>query len=133
MIPVYVDTSYYLALFNPGDAQYPAALEFSREDVRPIVLTDFVLLEIANALCKRDSRHIFVNLVAHLRSDPTCRIIPISKALFEAGFSLYAERPDKDWSLTDCISFVVMNRLRLTEALTADRHFEQAGFKVLLK
>jgi hypothetical protein len=133
MRPVYADTSYYLALFNPGDAQYPAALEFSREDVRPIILTDFVLLEIANALCKRNSRQVFVNLVTHLRSDPMCRIFPILKALFEAGLRLYGDRPDKDWSLTDCISFVVMKRLRLTDALTADRHFEQAGFRVLLK
>jgi hypothetical protein len=53
--------------------------------------------------------------------------------LFEAGLRLYSDRPDKDWSLTDCTSFVVMKRLRITEALTADRHFEQAGFKVLLK
>ena len=49
------------------------------------------------------------------------------------GVALYAERPDKDWSLTDCISFVVMRTMDITEALTGDRHFEQAGFTALLK
>ena len=49
------------------------------------------------------------------------------------GVALYAERPDKDWSLTDCISFVVMRKMDITEALTGDRHFEQAGFTALLK
>jgi predicted nucleic acid-binding protein len=52
--------------------------------------------------------------------------------LFAAGVELYGTRPDKEWSLTDCISFVVMKREGLTDALTGDRHFEQAGFKVLL-
>jgi hypothetical protein len=58
--------------------------------------------------------------------------MPSSNELFAAGVELYATRPDKEWSLTDCISFVVMEREGLTDALTGDRHFEQAGFKVLL-
>jgi hypothetical protein len=122
-----------MAVFNEDDVAHEEAIRFSRKIDLPVVLTDFIVFELANALSRRQSRQKFVGLVSCLRSNPACRIIPISKALFDAGFSLYAERPDKDWSLTDCISFVVMNRLRLTEALTADRHFEQAGFKVLLK
>jgi hypothetical protein len=58
--------------------------------------------------------------------------MPSSNELFAAGVELYATRPDKEWSLTDCISFVVMEREGLTDALTGDRHFEQSGFKVLL-
>ena len=54
-------------------------------------------------------------------------------AAYQAGFDLFANRPDKDWSLTDCISFGVMTERGLTEALTADRHFEQAGFRAVLK
>jgi hypothetical protein len=133
MRPVFADTSYYMALFNEDDVAHEEALYFSRGAALPVVLTDFIILELANALSRRHSRRRVVALVSYLRSNPACRIFPVSKVLFEAGFSLYADRPDKDWSLTDCISFVVMNRLRLTEALTADRHFEQAGFKVLLK
>ncbi len=75
---------------------------------------------------------MFVDFDRALRSDPTVTIIPSSTELFAAGVELYATRPDKEWSLTDCISFVVMEREGLTDALTGDRHFEQAGFKVLL-
>jgi len=130
---VFADTSYYMALFNQDEIAHERALEFSRQTALPVVLTDFILLELANALSRRESRRKFVELLSYLRSNPVCRIVPVSKPLFEAGLLLYAQRQDKDWSLTDCISFVVMKRLRLTEALTADRHFEQAGFKVLLK
>jgi hypothetical protein len=120
-------------MFNEEEVAHEQALRFSREAALPVVLTDFIVLELANALARRESRRKFPGLLAFLRSNPACRIIPISKGLFEAGLRLYSDRPDKDWSLTDCTSFVVMKRLRITEALTADRHFEQAGFKVLLK
>jgi uncharacterized protein len=64
---------------------------------------------------------------------PDITIIASQRELLAAGFSLYSQRPDKDWSLTDCISFVVMQREGITEALTGDHHFEQAGFSILLK
>jgi predicted nucleic acid-binding protein len=59
-------------------------------------------------------------------------VIPPSQRLFEDGLRLFAERPDKEWSLTDCVSFLVMKRHGLTDALTADRHFSQAGYNPLL-
>jgi len=67
-----------------------------------------------------------------LRASPDVRIIGPSEELFSRGLELYRQRPDKEWSLTDCISFVVMRDEQLSEALTGDRHFEQAGFKSLL-
>jgi predicted nucleic acid-binding protein len=73
-----------------------------------------------------------VQLVEALRADPACTIVPPSVALFDAGVSLYGERSDTDWTLTDCISFVVMHEYGITEALTGDRHFQQAGFTPLL-
>ena len=75
---------------------------------------------------------MFIDFHRALRNDPTVKIVPSSNELFAAGVELYATRSDKEWSLTDCISFVVMEREGLTDALTGDRHFEQAGFKVLL-
>jgi uncharacterized protein len=74
-----------------------------------------------------------VRLVPSLRSDPNALIVPASPELFQRGYDLYARRPDKDWSLTDCTSFVVMKEQGLTDALTTDHHFEQAGFQMLLK
>jgi len=77
-------------------------------------------------------RSVFLKLVKHIRSDTQPTIIPSDTRMFALGLALYAERRDKDWSLTDCISFVVMRQQGLTEALTGDRHFQQAGFKALL-
>lgn len=68
-----------------------------------------------------------------LLSDPAVEIIPPSSGLFERGLRLFRERPDKGWSLTDCISFVVMEERGIRDALTGDHHFEQAGFAALLK
>ncbi|MGH9755060.1 MAG: type II toxin-antitoxin system VapC family toxin [Blastocatellia bacterium] len=78
-------------------------------------------------------RERFIKLFDGLRSSNEVKIVPPSPELFEAGISLFRERPDKAWSLTDCISFIVMERESLTEALTGDHHFEQAGFVALLK
>lgn len=60
------------------------------------------------------------------------QIVPVNQALFDQGWVLYKQRPDKDWSLTDCISFVVMMRDAIIQAFTSDHHFEQAGFIKLL-
>ena len=64
--------------------------------------------------------------------DVNTKIVPATQALFHRGLERYAARPDKDWTLTDCISFVVMEDEGITDALTGDQHFVQAGFKVLL-
>jgi len=66
-----------------------------------------------------------------VKNDPAFRLVPATSELFERGRRLYQARSDKDWPLTDCISFVTMQDQALSEALTADRHFEQAGFKAL--
>ena len=133
MKSVFADTSYYLALLSPGDVHHARAVELSRSLRPTIVVTEFVLVELANALSRTDTRHCFVDLLTHIRSDSAVTIVPTSGELFDRGYQLYARRPDKDWSLTDCTSFVVMEEAGLEEALTADRHFEQAGFQVLLK
>ena len=72
-------------------------------------------------------------LLRELQSDRLVQIVPASKILFRDGIDLFAARSDKEWSLVDCISFEVMAELALTDALTADHHFEQAGFRALLR
>jgi len=71
--------------------------------------------------------------VAGLRASPRATIVPLGSQLLDRGMQLMEERQDKDWSLTDCISFVVMKEQGVQDALTADGHFEQAGFRALLK
>ena len=80
-----------------------------------------------------NQRGCFLALHKQLLIDSTVTIIPASQELFDAGIELYSGRPDKSWPLTDCISFVVMKSYGLTDALTGDHHFEQAGFKALMK
>jgi hypothetical protein len=98
-----------------------------------MVTTAWVLTELANAMARGADRAVCVDFIQRLRSNPNVAVVPPTQALFDLGFDLYVRRPDKDWSLTDCISFVVMRENGLAEALTGDQHFEQAGFKALLR
>ncbi len=91
-----------------------------------------MLTEVVDALSRPADRSHAVAFVRTQQNDPAVVIISADHTLFELGLDLFSRRLDKDWSLTDCISFVVVRRHKLTDALTADRHFEQAGFKVLL-
>jgi predicted nucleic acid-binding protein len=93
-----------------------------------MVTTHWILTEVADAFAGSSARKIIRGLVAELENDSSVLLLEASPDLFQRGLSLYHERPDKGWSLTDCISFVVMKDWDLTEALTGDRHFTQAGF-----
>ena len=95
--------------------------------------TAWVLTEVADGLCRPPIRAQAGLFIERLRQRPEVRIFPAEEGLFDAGFRLYRQRSDKEWSLTDCISFAVMQREGITEALTGDHHFEQAGFVALLK
>lgn len=91
-----------------------------------------MILEIGNALARQRYRRAAVELLQALHSDPTVRVIPLSERLYHQAHDLYINRADKEWGLTDCCSFVVMQNGGLREALTADEHFRQAGFRALL-
>jgi uncharacterized protein len=128
----FADTFFYLALLRVDDPAHASAVASARL-ARPLVTTEFVILELGNACARAEDHADFLALVAGMRASPRIRIIPLATRLLNRGLERMASRPDKDWSLTDCISFVVMEEEGITEALTADRHFEQAGFSALLK
>ena len=129
---VFADTYYYLALASAGDAGHARAATFSRAYHGRVLTTSWVLTEVGDALASPNQRHVFVAMLADLKKDAHTTIVAPTSELFDAGCDLYSQRPDKDWSLTDCVSFVVMRRYGVREVLTADHHFEQAGFLVLL-
>ncbi|MCH7871705.1 MAG: type II toxin-antitoxin system VapC family toxin [Planctomycetes bacterium] len=133
MTRYFADSFYYLALLNPRDEAHRRAAEFTREIERPVVTTAWILTEVGDALAAPQQRPAFVDLVDDLRVDPEVEIVPPTADLFHRGIVLFRDRPDKHWSLTDCISFVVMRERGLTDALTGDHHFEQGGFRALLK
>jgi uncharacterized protein len=133
MKPVFADTVYYLALTNPRDQFAAAATRFTVEFSGSFITTAWVLTEVANSLARGPNRTLFLDMYRDLAGDRRVTIAPPSQDLFEQGIELYSQRPDKEWSLTDCISFIVMRQHGLADALTADHHYEQAGFTVLLQ
>lgn len=133
MRSVFADTAFYVALVNPRDELYAAAVQQARGFTGGVVTTEYVLIEVGNRLARSGDKQVFIGLMERLRVDSNTIIVPGDSPLLERGLDLFAERLDKDWSLTDCISFMVMQERGITEALTGDRHFEQAGFVVLLR
>ncbi len=130
---VFADTSFYAAMWNPLDQWHQVAKEWASRHPVHVVLTEFVIVELGNYLSGSRSRSYFSRLVRYLRGDARTSVIPATSDLLQAGLDLHEARQDKEWSVTDCISFIVMEEQGLTEALSADHHFEQAGFTILLK
>lgn len=133
MIALFGDTSFFVAFLNPKDANHDLAVEYQDTYPGRIVTTLLVVTELGNYLSKGPVRRLFVPFVRQLRTERLVLILPWDAALFERSLDFYGRRPDKNWSLTDCHSFLTMKARKLTDALTADHHFEQAGFTILLK
>jgi predicted nucleic acid-binding protein len=125
------DTFYWIALTLPADASYGRAQQFTDD----IVTTDEVLAEYLTFFCSGPEylrRKAAANVAAILQ-DPHVQVIPQSRESFLAGLELYRTRPDKGYSLADCISMQTMRQRGLTDVLTNDRHFEQEGFRPLFR
>lgn len=133
MTAVFRDAYYFVALLNPRDEGHAAALRYTSSFSGRLWTTAWVLTEVASACARPPGRSAFLSPLADIENDPRVYIVAPSDDQYGRGKELFAQRPDKEWSLTDCISFVTMKEHRLTDALTADHHFEQAGFTVLLK
>jgi len=132
MNEVFADTYFSLAALNPDDRSHEIARALSEGLFQSIVTTGFVLTEVGDALAAPVQRTVFVDLLGDLRHDSSFFIVPTSEELFNDGAKLFGVRLDKEWSLTDCISFHVMKSRKIREALTADHHFKQAGFSILM-
>jgi predicted nucleic acid-binding protein len=133
MIPLFVDSFYFFAILNPNDAAHSKAIEYSTHHSAPLVTTSWIMTEVADGLARSGHRGVFRQLVSHFRAVASNEFVAADDELFEQGIELYDERSDKQWSLTDCISFVVMKQRDILDALTGDHHYEQAGFTALLK
>ncbi len=132
---VFADTHYWIAVVDARDSWHHVAKEV-RETLGEIyiITTDEVLTEFLSALSKSTRlRYQAVKMVRAILSNPNVRVIPQTRESFLTGLELFEKRPDKKYSLTDCISMNVMTAELLTEVLTNDHHFEQEGFTVLMK
>ena len=132
----FIDTGFAIALVSPRDRFHAVAQRLSdqieRNGVR-LTTSQAVILEIGAALSKTAFRPAAVRLIDALRSDPSVDVVPLNESRLQRAFEVFRDRADKEWSLADCISFDVMREYQITEALTTDAHFAQAGFTVLLR
>jgi predicted nucleic acid-binding protein len=129
---VFADSFYLLAAINEHDEAHPRARKFAESEPHRLITTEWVLTEVGDAFAKPHWRPAFLRMLGDLRDDANVEIVEASHELFKRAVNLFAKRADKEWSLTDCTSFVVMEEHGLQEALTADKHFQQAGFVALL-
>jgi uncharacterized protein len=133
MNAVFADTSFFVAVLSVRDVHHAAADRFSREFRGPIVTSRWILVEVANYFAASRYRPVAAQFVESVLADPLVECHPSDDASFASGWRLYCDRLDKEWSLTDYISFVIMQQRSIGQALTTDHHFEQAGFGILLK
>jgi uncharacterized protein len=133
---VFVDANYWTAILNPKDALHARAKLLSEKYGKGrMVTTEMVLVEVFSCLCSYGTRvrSAVVALERTLRTDPTVELIPQTRLQFREASALYGQRFDKSWSLVDCASFIAMEQRGLMDALTYDEHFQQAGFRALLR
>jgi len=133
---VFLDTAYVIALANPADQHHGRAATLAASvqlEIVRIVTTRAVLLEVGSSLSRLRFRAAAVRLLNIMEFSPSLLVMPVGQDLARRGLELFCRRADKEWSWTDCISFLVMEERRLRQALTTDEHFEQAGYVALLR
>lgn len=136
MTALFADTFFWIALADSTDSAHRRALAFAMERAGSMVVTtDEVLVEYLTffATVHERMRRKAVAHAERILEDPGVRVVPQSRESFLSGLQLYRDRPDKGYSLTDCISMQTMRRAGLTEVLTNDQHFEQEGFRALFR
>lgn len=133
---LFADACYWVALLHRDDQLHAAACAAEQEFRNAqIITTDEVLTEFLSFFSHRgpQMRSLAVQIVEELRTEPRVTVIEQSRDSFDGGLALYKSRSDKGWSLVDCISFELMKRDGIAEALTNDHHFEQASFCIRLR
>jgi predicted nucleic acid-binding protein len=130
---IFVDAGYLLALLSPRDELFERAQHWAASVQEPLITTEYVLWEFVNSFSAPIDRPKAQAAIAEIRSSQSWELVYATPELFSEGLSLHGSRPDKHWSLTDCVSFVVMQQRSLQRALAYDHHFEQAGFEALMR
>jgi len=132
---IFVDTSAWIALIDHSDTLYEQAkkvMDQLGKEKAILVTTEFIFMEVANALSRQPFRRYVITFINGLRNLKSVNIIPASADHLHKGWLLYCDRSDKEWSLTDCISFAIMINQNIAKSFTSDHHFEQAGFVNLM-
>ena len=131
----FADTSFWIALSHQRDQYHRRAVAWSQFVLRTkstLVTTEAVLWEWLNAFSQANMRGLAAEGYRRCHEGSSVEVIPFEAELVHSAVELYRARPDKNWSLTDCLSFAVMEQRQLSEALTTDHHFEQAQRKAVM-
>jgi predicted nucleic acid-binding protein len=132
-IKIFVDTLFIVALINKRDQYHQIALNLAEQyENCPLITTDAIFLESGNKL-SANYRNEVVELIEQFLASDEIDVIRLTPELFDESLRLYKKHQDKSWGLVDCFSFVVMKQHKVSQALTFDRHFIQAGFQALMK
>jgi predicted nucleic acid-binding protein len=132
--PIFVDTGYLIGLEASDDQYHITARDYWRSlsiQMPPLITTSYVFDEVVTFFNSRGRHTKAIDLGTRLLDSSLLQLVHVEEDLFKAGWDYLRKRADKRYSLTDCISFVLMQRLGLTEALAFDSHFVQAGFHIL--
>lgn len=132
MSRVFLDTGYLIALELEDDQHHATAWRHWSElgsRIPELVTTTYVFDEVVTFFNSRGHHEKAVEIGRSLLESPRVTLVRVDGALFDRGWRYFQSRPDKRFSLTDCISFVVMEEQGFTDAFSFDGHFEQAGFR----
>ncbi len=129
----FVDTSFVLAIVSEKDELHEKAKDLVEiYGMYSWLTTDLVLYEVANSLA-RNAKPQAQKIISDFLEADGIEIVYASPALFRKSFAFYCKYADKTWGLVDCVSFVIMRENNITDALTNDKHFQQAGFYALMR
>ncbi len=131
--PAFLDTSAIFVLAMPREADHGSARNVFADPARMFILDELILIESFSLIAKRRGKPLAVEFVGALRSSLKIEAVPLTPDLLEAGWRRCLHYADKEWDWIDYISFELMHRRGLTEALSLDRHFAQAGFTLLVQ
>jgi len=136
MKKVFADSCYWIALLDPSDSLHLKAEDVSKTLGNAIIITsEMVFIEVLNSLSKYGPRirEATVKILYELKRNSNAQVVLLTSLQFNNALKLYGEYADKEWGLVDCSSFQIMRNYDIKEALTDDKHFQQAGFSPLLK
>jgi len=133
---IFVDRFAWIATINKSDNYHEICLGILEEllnNQAKLITTNYVVVETINALSKVEFRKTVIEFIDKLEKSPSVQIIRITDEIYNNAWTFYKQRMDKDWGITDCTSFEVMRAFNVKKAFTNDKHFEQAGYSLVVK
>jgi predicted nucleic acid-binding protein len=124
---IFVDTGAWYALATASDPDHEAAKAFVASNGEPLFTSDYIVDELLTLFSVRGERAKGIEWRRDVLDRGGATLIRVTDGDFSAALGIYEKFHDKDWSFTDCTSYVIMERLGVGMAFSFDRHFHQFG------